>query len=196
MTTTGSPSSSSTGEHSTAIISCAVRTGSEYDMITNVKNELKGVAENTSLYTEHINNDIFVGNTQGLMHARQSRERDMFESRLSRNEQEMAEVKRELSSAKHELISAKSRIINIEESLGYYKVLRNRFISTFKRDKLFNATLADQCLIGDGNVWAHEGNASRDAELYDSVGGRTDVAIYETLYGLHPAVVKTLSKSV
>jgi hypothetical protein len=45
-------------------------------------------------------------------------------------------------------------------------------------------------------VWAHEGDASRDAELYDSVGGRTNVAIYETLYGLHPAVVKTLSKSV
>ena len=51
-------------------------------------------------------------------------------------------------------------------------------------------------MIADGNVWAHEGNASRDTELYHSVGGRTDLAVYEILYGLHPGVVKTLSKSM
>jgi hypothetical protein len=58
-------------------------------------------------------------------------------------------------------------MVNLEESLGYYKVLRNRFISTFKRDKLHIATLVEE-----GNAWAHEGNASRDADLYESIGGR------------------------
>ena len=63
-----------------------------------------------------------------------------------------------------------ARTVNLEESVG---ILRNRFLSTFKRDKLQNATPADIRLIADGNVWAQEGNASRDADLYQSLGGRT-----------------------
>ena len=63
--------------------------------------------------------------------------------------------------------------------------LPQQFISTFKRDKLRNATDADMRLIAQGNAWAHGGGAVVDAMLYqDSKNRRRDPAASERLYRL------------
>jgi hypothetical protein len=53
---------------------------------------------------------------------------------------------------------------------------------------------ADRRYITAGNIWVHEGDCVRDAELYYGLGSRLDVGIYRELYGLHPADVKKISK--
>jgi hypothetical protein len=63
-------------------------------------------------------------------------------------------------------------------------------------DKLRKAPPADIRFIANGNVWAHEGNASHNADLYQSLGGRTDFSTYKALYGLHPSVARDISKLI
>ena len=149
---------------------------------------------------EMVHDTAFVGNMAGLSYARRAKESDSLEARLRNVENELTVVKKNLTEklddSLEKLDDSLARIIILEESAGYYGILRNRFLSTFKRDKLQNATPADINLIADGNVWAHEGNGSRDADLYQSLGGRTDFSTYEALYGLHPSVVRDISKLI
>ncbi|KAN0070839.1 hypothetical protein V8E54_011004, partial [Elaphomyces granulatus] len=61
----------------------------------------------------------------------------------------------------------------------------------FKRDKLGNATEADRDLIRAGSDSAHGGDCVTDSSLYGA-NGRRDTSTFETLYGLHPAIVPTI----
>lgn len=78
-------------------------------------------------------------------------------------------------------------------SLDAYKLLRNRFISTFKRDKLGNMNDADKRIIGVGNAWAHGGDVVVDAQLYEGTGGRRDFTAFEKLYGMSAGDVRLIS---
>ena len=70
-----------------------------------------------------------------------------------------------------------------------YHHTRNRFLSTFKKDKLGRATVDDLRIIAQGNVKAEGGDAATDALLYEGTMGRKDFTTFEKLYGLHPAIV-------
>ncbi|KAG0133430.1 hypothetical protein HOY82DRAFT_641116, partial [Tuber indicum] len=72
--------------------------------------------------------------------------------------------------------------------------LRNRFISTFKRDVLKCGTAQDRVLISEGNECAHGGDAKADARLYRGPSGRRDVDAFETLYGLSPETVERITE--
>jgi hypothetical protein len=158
-------------------------------MTADARRRLKSTADNANMEMETIHDTAFVGNMEGLLYVRQAKESDLRQERLSNVEKRLTDVTKRLS-------DIEARIVSLEESVGFYGILRNRFLSTFKRDKLKNATPADIRLIADGKVWAHKGNASRDADLYQSVGGRTDFSTYKALYGLHPAVVREISKLI
>lgn len=80
-------------------------------------------------------------------------------------------------------------------SFEAYKRLRNRFISTFKRDKLGKETWEDHKMIEEGNRCAHGGDVVADAKLYKGTLRRGDECDFELLYGLPPSVVANLSKS-
>jgi hypothetical protein len=159
-------------------------------MTADARRRLKSTADNTDMEMETIHDTIIVGNMEGLSYARRV---DSLQVRLNNVEKRLDNTEKELSDTKQELRDTKFRVTDLEESAGYYGVLRNRFLSTFKRDKPKNATPADMGLIASGNLWAHEGNASRDADLYQSVGGRTDFATYKELYGLHPWMAREIS---
>ena len=170
-------------------------------MTADARRRLKSTADNTDMEMEMIHDTIFVGNMEGLSYARQAKKSDSLQAQLNRLEkkfekelgetkQELGETKRELGETKRGLRDIKLRVTDLEEPVG---ILRHRFLSTFKRDKPKNATPADMGLIASGNLWAHEGNASRDADLYQSVGGRTDFATYKELYGLHPWMAREIS---
>lgn len=109
---------------------------------------------------------------------------------------QLSDVESQLTDVRQILNNVDARIANLEESVRLYGIPRNKFLSIFKRDKLQNATPADIRLIANGDICTHEGNASRDAALYQSLGRRTDFSTYKALYGLHPAVVRELSRSI
>jgi hypothetical protein len=129
---------------------------------------------------ETTHDTAFVGNIEGLSYARQAKESDSLQAQLS--------------DVNNQLTNVTKRLVNLEESVGFYGILRNRFLSTFKRDKLQNATPADIGLVATGNVWAYEGNASRDADLYQLLGRRTDFSTYKALYGLHHSVARDIGE--
>jgi hypothetical protein len=53
----------------------------------------------------------------------------------------------------------------------------------------------DHDFINSGNIDAHGGNARFDATLY-SPGGRTDVAVFQQLYGVHPSIIQYVHENV
>ena len=77
---------------------------------------------------------------------------------------ELREFKRE---AKSEIASLEDRVQSPSQSLQNYKLVRSRFISTFKRDVLGTATDAGREIVRGGNTWAHGGDAIVDAQLYE-----------------------------
>ncbi|RMZ42095.1 hypothetical protein CA14_010596 [Aspergillus flavus] len=75
--------------------------------------------------------------------------------------------------------------------------IRNRFISTFRRDILRDATSKDREIIGQGKPVADKGNLWADAKLYDREGfvtengkqfsPRHDYHVLKQLYGVAPS---------
>ena len=74
--------------------------------------------------------------------------------------------------AKSEIASLEDRVQSPSQSLQNYKLVRGRFIPTFKRDVLGTATDAGRKIIRGGNIWARGGDAIVDAQLHESPGGR------------------------
>ncbi|KAB8244865.1 hypothetical protein BDV35DRAFT_394550 [Aspergillus flavus] len=76
--------------------------------------------------------------------------------------------------------------------------IRNRFISTFRRDILRDATSKDREIIGQGKLVADKGTLWADAKLYDREGfvtengkqfsPRDDYHVLKQLYGVAPAL--------
>lgn len=89
----------------------------------------------------------------------------------------------EVTSHKIKIASLEGRVGSLTSSLDAYKLQRNRFISTFKRDKL---NIADRRIIAAGNALVHGGDAVVDASLYSSTDkdGRRDAVAYKRLYGM------------
>jgi len=77
------------------------------------------------------------------------------------------------------------------------RLMRMRFLSTFKRDHLpgeYDITHADRECIEVGNRLAYGANPVRDADFYLQ-GQCTDLNTFKALYGLDPLSVRRLSES-
>jgi len=87
------------------------------------------------------------------------------------------------------------RMTDLMTSLDGYKALRNRVLSTYKRDVLKDETDFDKRIIAAEIPLAH-GDAVVDASLYQLVGpgARKDISTFEKLYGLDPFVLPLLSE--
>lgn len=193
------PSTSEDDKHSEdssqpcdAIVACTIDPSADDTMITDASQKLKDMVDR-GLHVETIRNGVFVGNHQGLEYASCRMRLDEITDRITALERDNKDLKSDNTDLKSDNKNLNSRITDLELSTqGFYK-LRSRFLSTYKRDRLGTASSADYQTIGEGNVFAHAGNALRDAELYTR-GERTDFPTYKSLYGLHPGIVTMISK--
>jgi len=88
------------------------------------------------------------------------------------------------------LSSHEARIRTLISGNEAYRNIRNRFISTFKRDLLHKESDEDEAIITGGNHNAHGGDVEVDATLYNMPeGGRNDSEVFKKLYGLLPETV-------
>lgn len=152
-------------------------------------------------YVEEVRDHLFAGDRRGLDRAGLSTrgvgaledEVATREEGITSRREEITAQKVGITSLKEKLNSHKIKISSLEDpttSLDAHKLVRNRFISTFKRDKLANATEADRRIIAEGgNGWAHGGDAIADAKLYQGMAGRRDFRAFEKLYGMDPSIV-------
>jgi len=108
-------------------------------------------------------------------------------------QQEIAALQQENAAQYTMIWSLQGQVAGLTLSLDSYKGVRNRFISTYKRDVLKRATDADRLIIASGSASAHGGDAAADALLYTQ-GLRKDYHIYRKLYGIDPGVVGSISE--
>ncbi|PUU76824.1 hypothetical protein B9Z19DRAFT_1087521 [Tuber borchii] len=92
-----------------------------------------------------------------------------------------------------ELRSVDKFVSSLTASLHPYHQTRNRFLSTFKKDKLGTATGDDWKIIAQGSFKPEAGDAATDALLYEGITGRRDFTTFQKLYGLHPDMVRKIS---
>ena len=76
---------------------------------------------------------------------------------------ELADLQTKGSSLQSRVSALEDRAKSLSASLHQYKLVRDRFISTFKRDILNTVTGADREIIRSGNMWTHD--AIVDAQL-------------------------------
>lgn len=160
--------------------------GGEEEMKKGAKAAFKQALSEEELTVEDVRGELFVGNRRGLNLAGLS-------TRVCALEDEVASLKREITLLKVHNTSLEDRVSSLTVSLDTYKILRTGFISSFKRDKLGNATDADRRIIEAGDSWAHGGDAVVDAQLYQSMEGRRDFSTFEKLYGMDPSIVLRIS---
>ncbi|KAB8215134.1 hypothetical protein BDV33DRAFT_208626 [Aspergillus novoparasiticus] len=158
-------------------------------------------------YSEIVDDDRWTGNSAAI--ARVSAALDTINVELRKHQEKISAIDeriskyRERTSDTHERISDLHDMINqfgqqkIMESAVGCSHIRNRFISTFRRDILDDATSKDWEIIGQGNLAAHDGNFWADAKLYgreDIVAEdgkqcppRDDYHVFKQLYGVAPS---------
>jgi len=140
------------------------------------------------LDNEYAGEQLVVGNRRGLNLAVRSEEHDRTMAAMVKK---IAIQDTTIATLKREKTFLEAQVRDLTASLVAYKTLRNRFISTYKRDVLNNATEDDRRIITAGNSWAHGGDAVVDASLYrlKGPGARSDDPAYVALYGVSPTIV-------
>lgn len=86
-----------------------------------------------------------------------------------------------------------SRIGALEQKFRPEELVRQRFISNFKKEVLQGPSAQDHNWIKRGNAAAHFGDCYSDAHLYVS-GNRTDINVFETLYGFAPFTILSINR--
>ncbi|PUU77492.1 hypothetical protein B9Z19DRAFT_1128236 [Tuber borchii] len=130
-------------------------------------------------------------------------QKDEFSRHLRKHEDEIASQNEKIASHKEEIASQKAEVTRLRKdvyrlqvSSTKYMQLRDRYISTFKRDKLGPSNRTGKKIIKKGNnVFSHGPNAITDAALYTLLNQRSDIDPFEKLYGLNPAQVSGLHHS-
>ncbi|RPA91450.1 hypothetical protein L873DRAFT_1714216 [Choiromyces venosus 120613-1] len=176
-----------------AILVTKSKTGSEEEMKSEAK-DVPGLQEG-ELKVQKVRGEPFVGNHWGLDLASLEECIRALEEKTSALEESASAHKLRQSALKDEVNLLWDDVFTLTLCVPEYSRVRNRFISTFKRDKLNNATESDIGSIQEGNIMAHEGDAAVDALLYEGLNGRRDPSAFKELYGMHPAdVVKIRHK--
>jgi len=162
-------------------------------MKRDARRALEQALEEETLSVEELGGELFVGNRRGLDFADRLSVLERQVGRIPSLEAKIASHETEIDTNKQRISSLEDRVGGLTSSLSAYKLLRNRFISTYKRDKLATDTAADRKIIASGNGWAHGGDAVVDAQLYEGVGGRQDFVSFRKLYGFPPQIVQKIS---
>ncbi|GFN15992.1 coiled-coil domain-containing protein [Aspergillus tubingensis] len=134
---------------------------------------------------------------------------------LAGTKQELAGTKQELSEFQQELAGIEQRLAESQHASDQFGLqaraqfsngfidIRDRFLSSFRRDVLNDTAVETQRLIRIGNVRAHGGHFKADASFYEEdsryldEGGkihppRNDRDTFVLLYGVDPSLAKKI----
>jgi len=172
--------------------------GNREDMKAEGKRSLHQALEMNDLCVKDDESELFVANPPGLAYGRLPAHLEEVERKMEAKEKSLDTITKELKSRQDENIVLQTSVHKLTQSLALYRLSRQRFISTFKRDKLGTSSItrADREIIDNGNNLVHGGDANTDAFLYTGtiVGVRRDTSAFTQLYRLRPEIVETLGK--
>ncbi|RPA92491.1 hypothetical protein L873DRAFT_1709754 [Choiromyces venosus 120613-1] len=168
-----------------AILVTQSKVSSEEETKRDAKDAFGQALEEEELEVKMVMGELYVGNPRGLgLAGVQERLRVLEEKDILKDTK--------IDSLEKNVTELNNRVSTLTLAGQDYRRVRNRFISTFKRDKLDDVTQSDLDTIREGNITVHGGDAAVDALLYEGVEGRYDTYTFEELYGMHPADVKKI----
>jgi len=177
-----------------AVLLTKSKIGDEKDMIEDAKLKLERALRDDDLYFQDMRGESFVGNHGGLNLAELAVDVRAVKDELTTQKKKHLHQEKILKKHEEEISRQKKQLSHLAVSSKEYMQVRNRFISVFKHDKLQIKENSDDKIITDGNIAAHKGDAFADATLYTSLNKRFDRDTFETLYGLNPKLVSSMSK--
>ncbi|KAN0072352.1 hypothetical protein V8E54_009281 [Elaphomyces granulatus] len=170
--------------HVNSIVAKQIELQDDDGMVTEARVALGTASQHYQIQTENIRRCMFVGNEEGLSFAEKSSQTQAIEQELSslkerfRAEQEKRDAEQARREDERDHLLGLINVTTLNE-------MRNRFLSTYKRDKTASQLNSlDKGWISGGHLIAHGGNSKYDATLY-SKNGRADISVYKQLYGLH-----------
>ncbi len=149
--------------------------------------EYRGIGEDKLGY----GNDTGLGVLEEIEEAKAHRTRQDKKMKALQEEFEMMKV--EQAAMKVKQAASDAEIRSLAAASEGYLLIRERFLSTFRRDILGDTS--HQSAIVAGNQAAHHGDAETDALLYEK-GRRSDRHLYYRIYGLAPEQILNQSKYV
>ncbi|CUS11649.1 unnamed protein product, partial [Tuber aestivum] len=175
-----------------AILGAVAKVSSDVQTIMDAKVSLGQALEKGQLEVERVHGVAIVGNRRGLDLGDLKLRVSITEHLIASQNDRIASQSDRISSLEKELGVVNDRLSTLTLALREYRQVRERFISTYRRDKLHDATARDFKIIQEGNVVAHGGDAAADALLHDGPDRRTDTMVYRRLYGMHPSDVRLI----
>lgn len=112
-----------------AVLVARSEPGDEEQTKRNARAMLEKAAVEEEFYVEYVKGEFFVAKHRGLCYARDKMDKRDFGTRILALEEDQAQKDIKIN-------SLEDRANSLTPSLDAYKLLRNRFLSTFKRDKL------------------------------------------------------------
>ncbi|KAI9825676.1 MAG: hypothetical protein M1832_001020 [Thelocarpon impressellum] len=132
------------------------------------------------LEPDQVGEKLVYGNHSGTRLLKKLGEMGQQIDRLNHN---VTGLKHEVTGLGHEVIGLKGQVAAHAQAIDGYMAIRNRFLDVFRRDKLGDADFRHTRGIRIGNDYAHGGDATTDAMLYQQ-GKRKDRNVFVALYGL------------
>ncbi|OJJ74535.1 hypothetical protein ASPBRDRAFT_27561 [Aspergillus brasiliensis CBS 101740] len=187
---------------STAVLATKIDIGSEPDMTTSARRSLAECLHR-ELYSETIHNKMYTGNAEGLVLAGENARVPILESKIDGLQEQIRDLDSRFSKLQSEFDQLRDQG-DVRFTVGYADI-RNRFLSTYRRD--FMVIKPDEVrevreIINKGNSAAHNGSFKADAMLYRPEGfsdgydrhipPRTDRDTFERLYGVDPSVAEKI----
>ncbi|GKZ22555.1 hypothetical protein AbraIFM66951_006460 [Aspergillus brasiliensis] len=184
---------------STAVLATKIDIGSESDMTTSARRSLAECLHR-ELYSEAIHNKMYTGNEEGLVLAGENARIPILESKIDGLQEQIKDLDSRFSKLQSEFDQLRDQR-DVRFTVGYADI-RNRFLSTYRRDVLGAEPDEVREVIKAGNSAAHNGSLKADAMLYRPEGfsdgydrhipPRTDRDTFESLYGVDPSVAEKI----
>ncbi|RPB04313.1 hypothetical protein L873DRAFT_1667159 [Choiromyces venosus 120613-1] len=175
-----------------AILVTQSKVSSEEETKRDAKDAFGQALEEEEIEVKMVMGELYVGNPRGLGLAGVQERLRVLEEKDILKDTNIASLKGKVDSLENNVTELNNRVSTLTLAGQDYRRVWNRFISTFKRDKLDDVTQSDLDIIRESSITVHGGDAAVDALLYEGVEGRYDTYTFEELYGMHPADVKKI----
>ena len=166
--------------------------GTEDDSKRKGKEALEQAPESEDLGVRVVRGEVYVRNSSGLDLDDMKERLRIVEQNVADKREKAADERKKAADEREKMSRLEQQVLTLRLAGQDYRRVRNRFISTFKRDKLQHITPGDTQIITQGSFIVHGGDASVDASLYEGPGARLDHNTFIALYGLDPYDVRNI----
>jgi hypothetical protein len=190
------PTPSETSEDTTidTLLAAPVQPQDDDTTVRSAKDALKFALETEPLSVIREGDELFVANKRSERYLQVTLRYEQLASKVEMLEKEVSSLHHRDEAQQLEITSLTTMIDHLKEQNAKQRLIRNRFLTFFKRDIGKDLTSEDNRVIRDGNALAHDGDVWSDSLLYSPPNPRRDMSVFIQLYGVDPATISHIRK--